>query len=198
MGKSIYIHGFNGHCEGKTGQLLAAATGQPITCLGCDYSRPFAECLAELEKGARALAEGQAINVFALSLGAFYALQLRQVAISRIIVWNPVILPTIQLAQFLGRNIRFFDGKEWEFTREALYSYATAPDPRHWNNFYCERLEKADRAGAPASRHIVLGDHDELLDVELAKRYWQDHATLAMIHAGHDVEDFSHLRNMFR
>ncbi|MBR5734230.1 MAG: hypothetical protein IKX79_01645, partial [Desulfovibrionaceae bacterium] len=74
------------------------------------------------------------ICLMGCSLGGFYALHMRHPAICHIVAWNPAVFPAAQLKDFVGTQTRFTDGEEWEFTDEALYSYAAAPDPRPWLN----------------------------------------------------------------
>ena len=93
------------------------------------------------------------------SLGGFYALQLRLPSIMHVVAWNPVVFPALQLAQFLGRNTRFSDGQEWEFTRNIMLSYAQSPDPRPWRNEMWFREVRRERGIAKDASGESL-DHD--------------------------------------
>lgn len=127
------------------------------------------------------------IGLVGVSLGGFYAAQLRVPGIKEIRVFNPVVYPALQLEPFLGENARFYDGEKWVFTREVLYSYAEAPDPRVWRNSFWRKYEP----GEPEERRVFLGDRDEILDGALAYRYWSGAAETRFISSGHSVEDFS-------
>lgn len=143
MDRFVYIHGFNSGRNSHSGRGLSEVLGVPVICPEYDYSKSFSECLTSIRQQiVEAIDEkNDRITVMGSSLGGFYALQLRHPAIMHTVAWNPVIYPAMQLEQFLGKNTRFSDGVEWEFTREALLSYAQAPDPRLWQNeiLACER-----------------------------------------------------------
>lgn len=189
----VYIHGFNSGSQSRSGKELQRIIGAPVYCPQNDYSRPFAECLENLGRQIAANtnpADGQ-ICVMGTSLGGFYALQLRLPEIGRVIAWNPVIYPAVQLKQFIGKNVRFTDNVEWNFSREACLSYAAAADAREWGNFYLAAHPLL--ACAKPTRYVVLGIHDELLDAELARTHWQNHASLLEIDSGHHVENFGHV-----
>lgn len=195
MARHVHIHGFNGDCRGKTAIAISAVLGAESRCLAYDYSLSFEECLEALEKAAEDFAGGHKLHVTGISLGGFYAMQLRRPPIAKVTVWNPVVFPAIQLAPFLGQNIRFYDGREWVFTEESLLSYAHAPDPRQWNNFRQTRLAAPLRRPRP-ERVVLLGRNDDLLDPRLAAAFWQGHASVRWIDAGHDVDDFTHLLDL--
>lgn len=189
----VYIHGFNSGSQSRSGRELQRVIGAPVYCPQNDYSRPFAECLANLEKLVAENtnpADGQ-ICIMGTSLGGFYAMQLRLPFTGRVIVWNPVIFPALQLAQFIGGNVRFTDNVEWNFSRESCLSYAVAADPRQWDNFYCQGKNLPPMPQPP--RHVVLGVHDELLDWQLASVYWKGHASILETDSGHHVENFEHV-----
>ncbi len=136
MDRFVYIHGFNSGAESRSGRALESLLDQPLICPHCDYSLPFEKCLSALRQQILRSINTAAdrICLMGCSLGGFYALHLRHHAICHVVAWNPVIFPAIQLENFVGTNTRFTDGEEWEFTDEALYSYAVAPDPRPWHN----------------------------------------------------------------
>ena len=150
MDRFVYIHGFNSGKNSHSGRALAEVLGQPVICPEYDYSKSFSECLASIrQQVSEAIDEkNDRLTVMGSSLGGFYALQLRHPAIMHTVAWNPVIYPAMQLEQFLGTNTRFSDGVDWDFTREALLSYAQAPDPRPWRNemWGRERQYAKDRA----------------------------------------------------
>lgn len=196
----VYIHGFNSGKGSRSGQALEQVIGAPVFCPVSDYSRPFMECMASLEEqiSKNCPATEEQICVMGTSLGGFYALQTRLPVPGRVIAWNPVIYPALQLAQFVGKNRRFTDNQEWDFPQSSLLSYAAAPDPREWSNFYQASLLEKNKAEWTRTlpvppRFVVLGVHDDLLNPQLAHAYWQDHARLLEIDAGHHVEDFSHV-----
>lgn len=187
----FYIHGFNGGLPSRSGAALSSLLGVDVICPTYDYSRPFADCverlLAEID-AALAGSRARSACVMGASLGGFYALSLRRVYIKKIVAWNPVIYPATQLARFLGPNVRFNDGVPWTFERDALLSYARAPDPRVWDNFLLARVPSA-----PPERRIILGTRDEILDSGLAAAYWDGFAAVNFIDSGHSVEDYGHL-----
>lgn len=159
MDKFVYIHGFNSGRNSHSGRGLAEVLGQPVICPEYDYARPFSECLASIRRQvAEAIDEANdRITVMGSSLGGFYALQLRHPAIVHTVAWNPVVFPALQLEQFLGKNTRFSDGAEWEFTREALLSYAQAPDPRPWRNEMWAREQRRSTQEAASPPQFELG-----------------------------------------
>lgn len=154
MDRFVYIHGFNSGRNSHSGRALAELLGQPVICPEYDYSKSFAECLVSLRQQiVEAIDEkNDRVTVMGSSLGGFFALQLRHPAIMHTVAWNPVIFPAIQLGQFLGANTRFSDGEEWEFTREALLSYAQAPDPRPWRNEMWVREQRRLKDGKALSQ----------------------------------------------
>ena len=154
MDRFVYIHGFNSGRNSHSGRALAEVLGQPVICPEYDYSTSFSECLTSIRQQiAEAINEkDDRLTVMGSSLGGFYALQLRHPAIMHVCAWNPVIYPAIQLGQFLGTNTRFSDGVDWDFTREALLSYAQAPDPRPWRNEMWARERQFARGKAELSQ----------------------------------------------
>lgn len=201
MAYYIYIHGFNSGKGSHSAQKLEAVIGAPIFCPENDYSKPYAEVMSSLVEQISAnspAGQEEQVCVMGTSLGAFYALQLRLPTIGRVIAWNPVIYPALQLARFTGKNTRFTDGREWNFPKSALISYAVAADPRQWDNFYRQEQISRDKDAwinvlPIPPRFVVLGVHDELLDTPLAHAYWQGHARLLEIDSGHHVENFDHV-----
>ena len=200
MPQYVYIHGFNSGKGSSSAKKLEQAIGAPVFCPVNDYSRPFDECMASLReqiiKGC--LAGEEQICVMGTSLGGFYALQLRLPEPGRVIAWNPVIFPALQLARFVGKNTRFTDGQDWNFPESSLLSYAAAPDPREWANFRQRALLKEQKSqwvdALPIPpRFVVIGVKDDLLDPRLGQAYWKGHARLLEIDASHHVEDFSHV-----
>lgn len=189
----VYIHGFNSGSQSRSGRELQKIIGAPVYCPQNDYSRPFAECLSNLEKMISENtnpADGQ-ICLMGTSLGGFYATQIRLPFIGRVIAWNPVIFPALQLARFIGKNTRFTDNVEWNFSGDACVSYAEAADPRQWDNLYCNGKQLPPMP--MPSRYVVLGVHDELLDWHMASVYWKKHASTLEIDSGHHVENFEHV-----
>ena len=136
MDRFVYIHGFNSGAQSRSGRELERVLGQPVICPQCDYSLPFEKCISGLRQQIveSINANIDCICLMGCSLGGFYALHMRHPAICHIVAWNPVVFPAMQLKDFVGTQTRFTDGEEWEFTDEALYSYAAAPDPRPWLN----------------------------------------------------------------
>ena len=210
MDRFVYIHGFNSGAESRSGRLLEQLLQQPVIRPQCDYSLPFAQCLDDMRRQiSRQVSPNDRVCLMGSSLGGFYALHLRGPAICHVVAWNPVIYPAVQLEPFTGRNSRFTDGGEWEFTRRALLSYAGAPDPRPWHNSVWQEEHDRDggsggrtaaqcRGAAPPPRDIFLGTHDELLSSPLARAYWQGAATLHDIDAGHSIADYSHAADVLK
>ena len=160
MDRFVYIHGFNSGKNSHSGLGLSEVLGQSVICPEYDYSKSFSECLLSIRQQiAEAIDEqNDRLTIMGSSLGGFFALQLRHPAIMHTVAWNPVIYPAIQLEQFLGTNTRFSDGAEWEFTREALLSYAQAPDPRPWRNEMWAREQRRSKYEADLSQpHFELG-----------------------------------------
>lgn len=193
----IYIHGLNSGRQSRSGAALEKVIGAPVFRAVNDYSKPYGECLADLVRQIRQNAPaGESLRVMGTSLGGFYALQLRLPEIERVMAWNPVVFPALQLARFVGKNTRFTDNADWFFPQSSLLSYAAAPDPRQWDNFYQARQAKADKRGTvgqPPLRFVTIGKRDDLLDPELCAIYWRGHASLMEIDSGHSVENFEHV-----
>lgn len=191
----VYIHGFNSGIGSRSGQALTELLDQPVFCPENDYSNSFEHCRHALEKQIKNSVKPNAeICLLGTSLGGFYALQLRIGQVAQVVAWNPVVFPALQLAQFVGENTRFTDGKKWIFSREALLSYAMAADPRIWKNFaWRQKYGHYDDAPDKPRRMIFLGDHDELLDHEVAAAFWEGHAPVHIISSGHSIENFEHL-----
>lgn len=183
----VYIHGFNSGPESRSGAALEKLLGQPVLRAANDYSRQFPECLRTLRQFLIDRAGDDELCLMGTSLGGFYSLQLRLPQIAKVVAWNPVVFPALQLAQFTGENVRFTDGQKWIFSREALLSYASAPDPREWLNFAFK-----NQAVTQPARKIFIGTEDELLDPRLCAVYWNGHAPLEMIASGHSIENFEH------
>lgn len=192
----LYIHGFNSGPQSRSGTSLELLLGKPVLRAHNDYSLPYLECLARLNQFIYDnCPQDDSLCVMGTSLGGFYALQLRLPQIERVVAWNPVTFPALQLADFVGENVRFTDGQKWNFSREALLSYGKAADPREWLNFYWQACyaESVQAAVCP-QRQIIIGNHDELLDHELSELYWEGHAAVQVIDSGHSIEDFRHAR----
>lgn len=196
----VYIHGFNSGKGSRSGKALEKVLGKAVFCPVNDYSRPFSECITSLSEQISQNCPASAAHLYLMgtSLGGFYALQLRSPMPTKVIAWNPVIYPAMQLAQFVGKNIRFTDNQEWDFPETSLLSYATAPDPREWENFYFHELESAENTslGRVPPRVVFIGVHDELLNPHLGRAYWQGHARLLDLDAGHHIENFEHILNV--
>lgn len=189
----VYIHGFNSGPQSRSGSALEALLEKPVFRPRNDYSLGFWDVVHALETQISTQYPRGNLCLMGTSLGGFYALQLRMPRIRQIMAWNPVIYPAIQLGQFVGENTRFTDGEKWEFTREAQLSYASSPNPRQWDN---EMWETDSYGGATPNRQIFLGRNDELLDSGIAEAYWNGHAAITWIEAGHHIEDFEHLREI--
>lgn len=183
----VFLHGFNGGSPSRSGAALAKLLDAGVYCPQYDYSRSFEYCYASLIDAIDA-SRANEICLMGTSLGGFYALSLRHPSIKKVVVWNPVVFPALQLLQFVGLNVRFNDGVPWDFGREIAISYAEAPDPRVWIN----RLNPAPDCPAP-SRRVIVGDEDEILDSELCLTYWKRSASISIIESGHSVENYAHL-----
>lgn len=192
--KYIYIHGFNSGPQSRSGRELAKILDVPIFCPQNDYSLTFEECMDKLESQIRQECGSEELCLMGTSLGGFYALQLRLARTVRVMAWNPVVFPSLQLAQFMGKNVRFTDNVEWHFSRHALLSYAHAADSRQWTNFFWRKMcyKYGHDIEKPANRDVIIGLHDEILDSRLGETYWQRHAQIHEIDSGHHIEDFSH------
>ena len=188
----IYLHGFNGGSPSHSAAALSKLLDAGVFCPQYDYSRPFEYCYASLLETIAAT-RADKICLLGTSLGGFYALSLRHPSIKRVVAWNPVVFPALQLLQFVGLNVRFHDGVPWEFRREIAVSYAEAPDPRVWAN----RLNPAPGYPAPV-RRVIIGDRDEILNSELCIAYWRQAASLSIIESGHSVENYDHLLKIER
>lgn len=184
----FYIHGFNSSSQSRSGNALEKLLGEPVIRCQNDYSQPYPVCMAALNKFIQERGGNEAVCIMGTSLGGFFALQLRLACIVRVVAWNPVIFPALQVAKFTGENTRFTDGKKWFFSREALLSYATAPDPRVWKNFAWKERHDSERV---PERKVFIGNRDSVLDYEVGIAYWQNHADLEVIDAEHSIEDFS-------
>lgn len=192
MLRFVYIHGFNSAAECRSCKALREILQAPLLCPGYDYSRTFQECRDFLERTLQdILGPGDRLHILGSSLGGFYALQMRLAGIEAVTVWNPVIFPALQLARFVGGNVHFYGGGKWHFGRESLNSYAAAPDPRQWLNFYALDAWADERPARPR-RKIYLGIHDDLLDPGLAESFWRGHADIESIGEGHSIADYSH------
>lgn len=187
--RHFYIHGFNSGPESRSGAGLEALLGCPVIRVRNDYSKTYAECIERLTEFVQTEAGSQEISLMGTSLGGFYALELRLPGIKKVTAWNPVIYPALQLAPFVGENVRFTDGQKWVFSNEARLSYAAAPDPRVWQNCCAPGQSRQEEC---SKRRIYLGDQDELLDPELAAIYWAGHASLEIISSGHSILNFDH------
>lgn len=131
--------------------------------------------------------------IMGTSLGGFYALQLRLAGIAKVAAWNPVIFPALQLARFTGENTRFTDGAKWNFSRQALVSYAAAPDPRIWRNFAWH-----EAAWEAPARQIFIGEYDDVLDYEVGAEFWAAHAPVMILSSGHSIVNFEHALDFLR
>ena len=178
MERFVYIHGFNSNRNSRSAALLEQALGVGVFRVEYDAAQPMDACSEQIvSQLARAAAGSHAgLCVMGSSLGGFYALltAVRCPAVRRVAAFNPVVYPAVQLAQFLGLNTMFVTGRQWEFTRTALYSYAKAPDPRAF----------------AVRRDIVLGRRDELLDWQMCAAYWEGFARLSYSDDMHQIADF--------
>ncbi|MDE5832983.1 MAG: hypothetical protein K2H64_08370 [Desulfovibrio sp.] len=183
----FYIHGFNGGWPSRSGLALGKLLDAGVFCLQYDYSKPFVECRDALWDAINS-SRAKKICLMGTSLGGFYALSLRHPSIRKVVAWNPVVYPAVQLLQFVGENVRFNDGVAWRFEKSVALSYATAPDPR-------ARIPSPgmDDNSSPPVRRVILGLDDEILDSELGAAYWAGYADLSFIKSGHSVEDYGHL-----
>lgn len=196
--KYVYIHGFNSGPDSRSRKEISRILDQPVFCFQNDYSKSFDECIEYMCKKIQEARGNEELCILGTSLGGFYAMQLRLPGITRVVAWNPVIFPSLQLERFIGKNVRFTDGVEWHFSRASLLSYAHAADSREWTNFYWRRMCDAfgHNIGSPALRTAIFGEHDEILNSELGKMFWQGHANVREIVSGHHIEDFSHITNI--
>lgn len=204
MSFMVYIHGFNSGAGSRSGKALEHVTGQSIFCPQNDYSRPFDECLNNLQNLILKTRSGkESIILLGTSLGGFYAMQLRLPNTKQVIAWNPVIYPAIQLANFTGENTRFTDNVKWHFSRTACLSYAQAPDPRVWPNEMLQKIENMNSCNGKNTfpvpeRNIIIGTQDDLLDHELGFAYWRGHAKMLEIDAAHHIENFEHVLGLLK
>lgn len=187
----IYIHGFNSGPESRSGNALEELLGKPVLRVKNDYSEPYSICMEKLARQITAEDCGcEPICLMGTSLGGFYALQARIANVAKVCAWNPVIFPALQLAEFVGENVRFTDNQKWTFSREAQLSYAAAADPRWWDNWTWGGKFHLSEQSAPV-RQLYFGNHDEVLDHSVGVVYWQDHAPVEIIDSGHSIMDFS-------
>ena len=158
-----------------------------VRCPQYDYSRSFEDCYATILEALEA-SRAPEICLMGTSLGGFYALSLRHPSIKKVVAWNPVVFPALQLQRFVGLNVRFHDGVPWIFKRETALTYALAPDPRIWDN----RLNLSPESPAP-ERRVIVGNRDEILDSGLCVAYWQNCASISIINSGHSIENYESL-----
>lgn len=185
----FYIHGFNSGPQSRSGRELEHLLQEPVIRCNNDYSQPWQTCMTALSEFIIEQAGNSDACIMGTSLGGFYAMQLRLPCIVRVAAWNPVVFPALQLAKFTGENVRFTDGVAWNFSREALLSYAAAPDAREWKNFAWNASQ--DSGTAPA-RKVFIGARDDVLDHEVGLNFWLNHADVELIDSGHSIADFSH------
>lgn len=187
----IYIHGFNSGARSRSARELQNILGKSVFPVTMNYALPFSTCLEDLYKQLNSICPATATEGICLmgsSLGGFYAMQVRRPGLSLIIAWNPVVCPALQLARFVGTNIRFTDGVRWDFERPTLLSYAEAPDGRQWQN-----VPGVDYGVTPP-RTVFIGLKDELLDPALGMLYWGSPTYAIQVHTleeGHSIADYS-------
>lgn len=184
----VYLHGFNSGSNSRSVKELSRILDTDVYCPEYDYSRSFQECIVSIEDQINLLFEKD-LCIMGTSLGGFFALSLRHAAIRKVVAWNPVIYPAVQLTRFLGQNTRFSDGTDWILTRETVFSYARSADPRVWKNFYWD--SRKDVAPFPPERRVFFGMRDDVLDSELGLTYWNGYAVTESVNSGHRIDDYA-------
>ncbi len=116
-----------------------------------------------------------------VSMGGFFAAQLACSYGAKCYLANPVILPALQLGGFLGPLEA--GGRHVELTKQALYSYLAAPDPRlaHMQN----------KIG------LMLSSNDTVLDYEQALTYYKDYTNfIDIVEDIHPIADLKNITQM--
>ncbi|MFW5490393.1 MAG: YqiA/YcfP family alpha/beta fold hydrolase [Desulfovibrio sp.] len=171
----VYVHGFNSSCQSTSAQRLEEALQLPIHRLDYKSQNTFKENLDQLALQVKDLEE---VFLIGTSLGGFYADQLLFTIgypkACGCALFNPVVHPCDQLAQFLGKNKNFTTDEEYIFTKPTLASYADAPDTR----------------GLQIPRVVYIAHDDELLDPLVALEYWKGHSKVVDIKGGHRISSF--------
>jgi len=160
--------------------LLATSNTPPVGTGAVTYyhsAKTYEENMASLK---RQVAPAKAAMFIGTSLGGFYASQLassRIVPHSKALLINPAVYPEKTLIKWIGKNINFRTGEEYELTQEVVDSYK-----------HRIALTREKSRGVP--RIILLADHDEVLDHTETRKFWKGSGQILTISGGHRVEDY--------
>lgn len=184
--KYFYIHGFNSGKNSSSGKAFKKILREtdPLYCLEYDSSSLFKDNLKSLKSQILSLYDNDDFILIGTSLGGFYAerlgLELGGAIHDHIgnILINPCNNPKEQLKKFIGKNVSFETGEEWELTEEILNSY----------DYEDTRFNRIDRI-------IVIGTRDTVIDPKSNEDYWDGYGLVSLIFGGeHQIKDFSFLK----
>ena len=128
----------------------------------------------------RQVAPAKSALFIGTSLGGFYASQLassRIVPHLKALLINPAIYPEKTLIKWIGKNINFRTGEEYELTPKVIDSYRT-------------RLDLVSEKSHDIPRIILLADHDEVLDHTETREFWKGYGDIRTFHGGHRISDY--------
>jgi predicted esterase YcpF (UPF0227 family) len=174
----FYVHGFNSAKTSDSGRRFSAALGQPVVCLEYDSAAMFHDNAASLSRQFLELAQGPCL-LAGTSMGGFFASLLAHRHALPCVLFNPVVNPVAQLAQFVGSNVNYCTGKEYEFTLEALESYRGA--------------QEHIRRSRPVPTLVFASSCDELLrgNMPLVRALYGGRARIVATRTAHRIADFS-------
>lgn len=143
IGPLLYIHGFASSGHSHKGQLLRKHFEEVYTP---SLSHIPALAMETLEQFVDAMPTPPLL--LGSSLGGFYALYLSQRLSLPAVLINPVVMLRPEIEQLVGLQRHYYDGSQFEFTREHLQSL---------HDFYCP---------APRSDRLLLMVQmgDEVID----------------------------------
>lgn len=158
----IYIHGFN-----SSSQSFKARAFQEFLLENYPDDEFICPELSDLPltaiRSLKTLIEVQPclsqIALIGSSLGGFYATWLAERYGIKAVLVNPAVNPQILLLDYLGKNINYYTGEQYEFSHEHI-----------------EQLESINirKITRPDNLMVLLQTADEVLDYRLAENKYRE------------------------
>ena len=178
----LYLHGFRSSPQSAKARLMAGAVARrhPQVRWWCPQLPPSPQEAMEKVRACVATWPHEAMAVVGSSLGGFYATCLAGELGCRVVLLNPAVQPSRDLARHLGEHAGWHDpAQRFTFTQAHVREL--------------QALEHASREAlrsADPPHYALIAKGDEVLDWrEMTARY--PHATLRLLEGGdHAISDF--------
>lgn len=183
----IYIHGFNSSPQSFKAQSFSGylLKYHPLDDFIAPELSDFpSHAMTTLSQIIEPHINSSRIALIGSSLGGFYATWLAQKYALKAVLVNPAVNPQELLVDYLGKNINYHTGEEYEFTTEHIHQL----DHITVHNLI-----------TPQNLMVMLQTDDKVLDYRLAKTKYSKTNLLIEPGGDHSFQNFSqHCEEMYQ